>query len=273
MSFFDVVDIGDTCNRFSQDLQLIDTELPLALISTTISLISCIVQFVVIIIGSHYTGIILPFIFVAILLVQRFYLRTSRRLRILDIESRGPVLSHFLDFISGGPTIRAFGWAEQYISRANQALVECQKPFYGLAFAQQWLNLVLDLLNAGMAIIVVSIAVNTNMYSSGLTGLALLGIVGFGQSVKSFISTWTALELAMGAVARIQHLETTTASEHLPAEKETLPPNWPSAGHIVFEGVEASYRCDLAPVLKGISLQVLPGQRLGICGRTGRFVG
>ena len=151
--------------------------------------------------------------------------------------------------------------------------MECQKPFYGLAFAQQWLNLVLDLLNAGMAIIVVSIAVNTNMYSSGLTGLALLGIVGFGQSVKSFISTWTALELAMGAVARIQHLETTTASEHLPAEKETLPPNWPSAGHIVFEGVEASYRCDLAPVLKDISLQVLPGQRLGICGRTGRFVG
>ncbi|RFN51788.1 ABC transporter, transmembrane domain, type 1 [Fusarium flagelliforme] len=269
MAFFDVVDIGETCNRFSQDLQLIDTELPLALISTTISLISCIVQFVVIIIGSHYTGIIMPFIFVAILLVQRFYLRTSRRLRILDIESRGPVLSHFLDFISGGPTIRAFGWAEQYISRANQALEECQKPFYGLAFAQQWLNLVLDLLNAGMAIIVVSIAVNTNMYSSGLTGLALLGIVGFGQNVKSFISTWTALELAMGAVARIQHLETTAASEHLPAEKETPPPNWPSAGHIVFEAVEASYRSDLPPVLKGISFQVFPGQRLGICGRTG----
>ncbi|KAM0237425.1 hypothetical protein ACHAP5_009017 [Fusarium lateritium] len=269
MSFFDVVDIGETCNRFSQDLQLIDTELPLALISTTISLISCIVQFVVIIIGSHYTGIIMPFIFIAILLVQRFYLRTSRRLRILDIESRGPVLSQFLDFISGGPTIRAFGWTEQYISRANQALEECQKPFYGLAFAQQWLNLVLDLVNAGVAIIVVSIAVNTNMYSSGLTGLALFGIVGFGQNVKSFISTWTALELAMGAVARIQHLETTTASEHLPAEKETPPPYWPSAGHIVFEAVEASYRSDLPPVLKGISFQILPGQRLGICGRTG----
>ncbi|KAG8355299.1 Multidrug resistance-associated protein 1 [Fusarium venenatum] len=269
MSFFDVVDIGETCNRFSQDLQLIDTELPLALISTTISLISCIVQFVVIIIGSNYTGIIMPFVFVAILLVQRFYLRTSRRLRILDIESRGPVLSHFLDFISGGPTIRAFRWAEQYISRANQALEECQKPFYGLAFAQQWLNLVLDLLNAGVAIIVVSTAVNTNLYSSGLTGLALFGIVGFGQNVKSFISTWTALELAMGAVARIQHLETTTASEHLPAEKETPPPDWPSAGHIVFEAVEASYRSDLPPVLKGISFQVFPGQRLGICGRTG----
>ncbi|KAF4995723.1 hypothetical protein FGRMN_4930 [Fusarium graminum] len=264
MSFFDVVDIGETCNRFSQDLQLIDTELPMALISTTISFISCIIQFVVIIIGSHYTGIIMPFIFVAILLVQRFYLRTSRRLRILDIESHGPVLSHFLDFISGGPTIRAFGWAEQYISRANQVLEECQKPFYGLAFAQQWLNLVLDLLNAGVAIIVVSIAVNTNMYSSGLTGLALFGIVGFGQNVKSFISTWTALELAMGAVARIQHLEITTASEHLPPEKDAPPPYWPSAGHIVFEAVEASYRSDLPPVLKGISFQVSPRQRLAL---------
>lgn len=41
MTFFATTDIGITTNRFSQDLELIDMELPLALIQTMLSTISC----------------------------------------------------------------------------------------------------------------------------------------------------------------------------------------------------------------------------------------
>lgn len=40
MTFFATTDIGITTNRFSQDLELIDMELPLALIQTMLSTIS-----------------------------------------------------------------------------------------------------------------------------------------------------------------------------------------------------------------------------------------
>lgn len=40
MTFFARTDIGITTNRFSQDLELIDMELPLALIQTMLSTIS-----------------------------------------------------------------------------------------------------------------------------------------------------------------------------------------------------------------------------------------
>jgi ABC-type multidrug transport system fused ATPase/permease subunit len=40
-------------------------------------------------------------------------------------------------------------------------------------------------------------------------------------------------------------------------------------GGIVFDNVHMSYRSDFDPVLKGVSLAINPGERIGIVGRTG----
>jgi ABC-type multidrug transport system fused ATPase/permease subunit len=45
------------------------------------------------------------------------------------------------------------------------------------------------------------------------------------------------------------------------------PPDWPSAGALEFRDVVMAYREGLEPVLKGVSFQVRPGQRVGIVGR------
>lgn len=45
--------------------------------------------------------------------------------------------------------------------------------------------------------------------------------------------------------------------------------HWPGRGHLTFEGVSASYGSHTAPVLNNISMSILPGQKIGICGRTG----
>ena len=52
--------------------------------------------------------------------------------------------------------------------------------------------------------------------------------------------------------------------------KETKPPDdWPESGKIEFINYEMKYRKELEPVLKGINLLVKPGEKVGICGRTG----
>lgn len=44
---------------------------------------------------------------------------------------------------------------------------------------------------------------------------------------------------------------------------------WPTQGAIEFENVELRYRSELPLVLKGISFQIRPGEKVGIIGRTG----
>jgi len=47
------------------------------------------------------------------------------------------------------------------------------------------------------------------------------------------------------------------------------PKDWPSSGHISFEGVEVKYRPETDLVLKKISFEVEPGMKVGVVGRTG----
>ena len=51
---------------------------------------------------------------------------------------------------------------------------------------------------------------------------------------------------------------------------DTKPdPEWPEDGSIQFEDITMSYRKGLPDVLKGISLDVKGGEKIGVVGRTG----
>ncbi|EGT34417.1 CBN-MRP-3 protein [Caenorhabditis brenneri] len=48
-----------------------------------------------------------------------------------------------------------------------------------------------------------------------------------------------------------------------------LPPSWPIGGAVNIEDYSCRYRDELDLVLKRISINILPGQKVGVCGRTG----
>jgi ABC-type multidrug transport system fused ATPase/permease subunit len=50
---------------------------------------------------------------------------------------------------------------------------------------------------------------------------------------------------------------------------ERAPEDWPQHGAIEIRDYQTCYREGLDPVLKGLSLSILPGEKIGICGRTG----
>lgn len=52
-------------------------------------------------------------------------------------------------------------------------------------------------------------------------------------------------------------------------EDKKPDPAWPKSGAVKFENVVMSYRPGLPNVLKGISLDVKGGEKIGIVGRTG----
>ncbi|KAL7756907.1 hypothetical protein ACKLNR_013900 [Fusarium oxysporum f. sp. zingiberi] len=267
MDFFSQTDSGVTLNRFSQDLQITDMELPLAFVGATMNLLMLIAQCIVVTIQSHYAGFAILAIAVVIGFFHEFYLRTSRRLRVMDIEARSPVLSLLLESLDGLATVRAYGWATWYLRRGIEVLERSQVPFHFLQSAQVTLNLSVDLFVATLALVVISIAVVQMNTSGGSLGLALFNIVGLGQSVKGVVFFWTSLEITLGAVARIRDFTQDTHSEH---ESDTKPPaEWPSRGEIHFSDVTLTHSTSLPPTISNLALDIKPGSKMAICGRTG----
>ncbi|KAJ6082006.1 hypothetical protein N7499_006880 [Penicillium canescens] len=270
-SFLTSTDIGNTTNRFSQDLELIDEELPETLELTVNAALSCITEGFLVFVGSSYvTAALIPFCVLVVYYVAKFYIKTSRQLRLLGIESKAPLFSQFLEVLGGLSSIRAYGWSKEYQRRNLIALDASQRPSYMLYCIQRWIGLVLDLIVAFIAVAVISIAISMRgSPSMNLLGIALFNIVNFSSTLQSFVTHWIGLETSIGAVSRIRSYVQYATTEDLDAESEVLPEDWPRQGRVELSGLSASYDAFSDPVLKDISLNILPGEKVALCGRTG----
>ncbi|KAI4764830.1 putative multidrug resistance protein [Aureobasidium sp. EXF-12344] len=221
--------------------------------------------------GSAYMAITIPFVLVAIYFIQAVYLRTSRQIRFMDLEAKAPIYSHFIEVGEGVATIRAFEWQEDAKERNADLLDASQTPYYLMYCIQRWLQLILDLLVAVMAVVVMALAVSLrSSTSAGLLGVALNNILGFNQSLGRLVREWTNLETSLAAISRVKSFSETTGSERDCDYADARLSSWPSSGNFVLSNVTASYTSDDSRlVLDDISFEILAGQRIGICGRTG----
>ena len=179
---------------------------------------------------------------VAVYLLQKVYLRTSRQLRLLDLEAKSPLFTHFMETIEGLTTIRSFGWQSSFNKSNRKWLDRSQKPFYLLLCIQRWLVLVLDLIVAAIAIIVVALSVSLRgTTNGGFLGLALTAVLSFSQALQALIKSWTQMETSLGAIARTKSLEAAVRSEDTDDKVHEPPHNWPHEGSIKFHNVSASY--------------------------------
>jgi ABC-type multidrug transport system fused ATPase/permease subunit len=197
---------------------------------------------VLVFIGSTYISTAIPVVLVIVYFIQIFYLRTSRQLRFLDIDAKAPLFSQFLEALSGLSTIRSYGWGDSYKERNKAALLASQKPYYLMFCIQRWLNLILDLMVACLAILLVALATTLrgHTYSSFL-GVALFSIVSFSGSLNQLIKSWTVLETAIGAISRIREFALHTPAEDLSHETGSVPPEWPKDGAVSLRQISASY--------------------------------
>ncbi|KAJ5663871.1 hypothetical protein N7507_004602 [Penicillium longicatenatum] len=278
LSFFTSVDTGTTLNRFSQDMTLIDHDLPYSAFDLIFSLAYGSMSAIMVCISAPYFAAVIPPAFMFLWMLQKFYLRTSRQMRLLDLEAKSPLFSQFIESLSGLVTIRAFGWASVFEDQNLTLLDTSQKPFYLLFCIQRWLELVLDLSVAVLGTILMVLVVKLrNEVGTGYVGLAILNVITFSESLSEILRNWTELETSIGAIARIKDFVTHTASEDKSGEDEGLQvgelnlSSWPSKGAIEFENVYASYKTgeDQPYVLRNLNLSIQPGQKIGICGRSG----
>jgi len=109
---------------------------------TPLAILTVISQIAIAVVAAPPMSATIPLLAGVGYLIQRVYLRTSRQVRLMDLEAKAPLCTHFLESLAGIATIRSFGWVSAYRRRNNERLDQSQIPFYLLSQIQNWLALV-----------------------------------------------------------------------------------------------------------------------------------
>lgn len=240
---------------------------PPNLLNTTSAFFQGIIHIVFVVVSALYSLAVLPLLFTALYLIQRFYLRISKQLRQLGLDSKSGLHTKVTASYAGLATIRAHGWQHAFQKELEEKLDVSQAPVYLLWIAQTWLQMVLDLF-------VVSFAVGARRKANAsVLGLALLNIFSLGDTLKNLMTALTSLETSMGAIARIESFTKTTPLEHRVASPSAvLATTWPRNGDVTFDRVSASYDGPHPKVdwtLRDVSFDLKSGHKLAVCGRSG----
>ncbi|CAM0907934.1 unnamed protein product [Alopecurus aequalis] len=271
MSFFDTTPSGRILSRASADQSKIDTAL-LFYMGSSISLCISVVSSIAITCQVAWPSVIavLPLLLLNIWYRNR-YIATSRELTRLQGVTRAPVIDHFTETFSGSPTIRCFGKVDEFyqinLDRINSNL---RMSFHNYA-ANEWFGFRLELIGTLVLSITafLMISLPSNFVKKEFVGMSLSYGLSLNSLVYYVISISCMLENDMVSVERVNQYST-LPSEAAWAVEDCLPSeNWLRRGDIDIKDLEVRYRSNTPLILKGITISISSGEKIGVVGRTG----
>ncbi|CAH8474072.1 unnamed protein product [Schistosoma rodhaini] len=235
--------------------------------------LSLVVTFCAVTVISSYWAIF-PAIILSVFfwIIRGRYMCLSRDLRRMKAIACTPVLSWINITLQGLPCIRASGDESFNLNRFYDVVNSHTDVFYMNLAAALWFGIRLDLLCIIFIACVTTICLILGMYSE-ISG-ANVGLMFTYSSSLIGLFQWcvrqsTEVENQIVSVERaIEYVElepeTTEAQETLPPDSD-----WPSGGHIQFKDFGLRYASSDTWALKNINLDIRPGCKVGIVGRTG----
>jgi ABC-type multidrug transport system fused ATPase/permease subunit len=268
--FFDSTPLGQVMNRFSKDIEAIDQEVAPCAVGVVHCLFSILT--IVTLISVITPAFLIAAVFISVLyfMIGKLYINASRDLKRLDSVQRSPLYQQFGETLSGMTTIRAYGDERRFIRENEHRVNTHSRPFLYSWAANRWLAFRVDIVGAlvsffsGMFVIL-----SVGRIDAGAAGLAMSYAVTFTENVLWFVRLYGSNEQNMNSVERVK--------EYLDVEQEApqiIPdnrpdPSWPSHGSVEFVNYSTRYRKDFDFVLRDISFKILPGEKVGVVGRTG----
>ena len=273
MSFFDQTPLGRITNRISKDIYTVDKTLPNVFDSFLGCLFTVIATVVVISMAMPaFILVIIPLAFYY-LYEGKFYVKSSREIKRLDSISRSPIYANFGETLDGTSVIRAYEKQQQFIQKNYDLLDINQQAYFIISSANCWLGIRLEF--AGTVIIgaaALLAVIYKNPLNTVFTSMAALAIsysLDTTQELNWLVRMTTDMETQIVAVERIEEYSSLPSEAPAHVENELLTEQWPSKGLIDIHQLTMRYRPELEPVLKQLSLQIQPGEKVGVVGRTG----
>ncbi|KAM9012500.1 multidrug resistance-associated protein 1 isoform 7-T8 [Ara ararauna] len=270
MSFFERTPSGNLVNRFSKEIDTIDSTIPPIIKMFMGSTFNVIGACIIILLATPIAAVIIPPLGLVYLFVQRFYVATSRQLKRLESVSRSPVYSHFNETLLGVTVIRAFEEQKRFIKQNDMKVDENQKAYYPSIVANRWLAVRLEYVGNCIVLFAALFAVMArNKLSAGLVGLSVSYSLQITAYLNWLVRMSSELETNIVAVERVKEYAEMEKEAEWSIEQTAPASTWPEEGKIEFRGYGLRYREDLDLVLKNINVTINGGEKIGIVGRTG----
>lgn len=295
--FFDTNPTGRILSRFSKDLDVLDTAITESMRSFFHCIANVIIVFMVILIAQY--KFILPLIvlfgafFGVYFFIQNYYLATSRELKRLEGLLRSPLYAHFSESLSGLSTIRAFRREDAFLAKTMCLADQHNQASFAQLSIQRWLGVRLESIGN---LIVLSAALSFFLISFDsitFASLSLTYALRVTGTLNWVIRQAAELETQIISSERLQHY-----AEDLEIDYETVPIDGVDGlvnvvddsvkmmvvdadaddnttyltediAAISFKNLHLRYRPELDSVLRGITVDIKRGERVGIVGRTG----
>ncbi|XP_062444048.1 ATP-binding cassette sub-family C member 6-like [Rhea pennata] len=270
MIFFEQTPIGNLLNRFSKEMDAIDSVIPDKLKSLLGFLFNLLEIYLVIIVATPMAAVAIVPLTVLYAVFQHFYVITSCQLRRLEAASRSPIYSHISETFQGSSVIRAYKDQERFILKSNFRVDENQRICFPGAVADRWLATNLEFLGNGIVLFAALFAaIGRTHLSPGIAGFSISYALQITGVLNWMVRSWTEIENNIVSVERVR--------EYLRTPKEGLwtlngkPQDqvWLTEGRIEFRNYSLRYRPDLELALKHVNLTINGQEKIGITGRTG----
>ncbi|KFP54551.1 Multidrug resistance-associated protein 1, partial [Cathartes aura] len=270
MSFFERTPSGNLVNRFSKEIDIIDSTIPPIIKMFMGSTFNVIGACIIILLATPIAAVIIPPLGLVYLFVQRFYVATSRQLKRLESVSRSPVYSHFNETLLGVSVIRAFEEQKRFIKQNDMKVDENQKAYYPSIVANRWLAVRLECVGNCIVLFAALFAVIArNKLSAGLVGLSVSYSLQITAYLNWLVRMSSELETNIVAVERVKEYAEMEKEEKMRLQSR-FSGSGQTDGDMCVSLLLLPRTCahmHPAPVL--LSCSCISSQQIGIVGRTG----
>ena len=284
LRFFVANPTGRILNRFAKDQNQVDEMLPITMFVVWDVGLLVVSSVILVCITFWYMIFLLPTLFYLFARLRSRFLRTSREIKRLEAVTRSPIYSDFSATLDGLITLRAYR-LQNTASRRFQHHVDLNgRAWFSFLMCSRWLGFRLDLLsNLFLVFVAYLAAILGSGANLGLIGFALVYSINLAGVMQWMVRQSAEAETQMTSVERIKAYSDLQPEEGYSTAGGSLQRH-PDAGaivsghdkndslgrgHLVIDNLTVSYRADLEPVLRGLSLDIAAGSKVGICGRTG----
>ena len=270
MAFFDTTPVGRIANRFSSDLNTVDAHLPGTFEWMSGCTFTLILKVITIAVTLPYIVLLAVPVVLIFKYLQSKFVPTMRTLERLTSKARSPIFSFFSETLNGTAVVRAYGAQQRFLRLFQDRCDLLQSLEFTWGNMNRWLNVRME--STGTLVlgtVVLSAVVYRDAMTAGMVGIACtlaMDLVGELHRMTHGIA-W--LQTQLVSVDRVKEYSEMEVEADWRVEASRPAAGWPQQGGIRVDDLALRYRKGLDLVLKGVTVDIRAGEKVGIVGRTG----